>query len=49
MTDQPTNGGAKPQARTRAEERAEAIKTPSRLELAERIEALERELAEARA
>jgi molecular chaperone GrpE len=49
MTDQPTNGGAKPQARTRAEERAEAIKTPSRLELAERIEALERELAETRA
>jgi molecular chaperone GrpE len=49
MTDQPTNGGAKPQARTRAEERAEAIKTPSRLELAERIETLERELAETRA
>jgi molecular chaperone GrpE len=49
MTDQPTNGGAKPQARTRAEERAEAIKTPSRLELAERIEALERELAETHA
>ncbi len=49
MTDKPTNGGAKPQTKTRAEERAEAIKTPSRLELAERIEALERELAEARA
>jgi molecular chaperone GrpE len=49
MTDQPTNGGAKPQARTRAEERAEAIKTPSRLELAERIETLEQELAETRA
>lgn len=49
MTDQPTNGGGKPQTKTRAEERAEAVKTPSRIELAERIEALERELAEARA
>ena len=33
--------------RARAEERAEAVKTPSRIELAERIEQLERELAEA--
>ena len=49
MTDEPTNGGAKPQTRTRAEERAEAVKTPSRIELAERIEVLERELAETRA
>lgn len=49
MTDEPTNGGAKPQTKTRGEERAEAVKTPSRLELAERIEALERELAETRA
>ena len=49
MTDEPTNGGAKPQTKTRAEERAEAVKTPSRIELAERIEALERELAEASA
>ena len=49
MTDHPTNGGAKPQTKTRAEERAEAVKSPSRLELAERIEALERELAEVRA
>ena len=49
MTDHPTNGGAKPQTKTRAEERAEAVKTPSRLELAERIEALERELAEVQA
>ncbi len=53
MTDQRTNGegngGAKPQTKTRAQERAEAIKTPSRLELAERIEQLERELAEVRA
>lgn len=46
MTDEPTNGGAKPRVKTRAEERAEAIHTPSRLELAERIERLERELAE---
>ncbi|HVM24357.1 MAG TPA: nucleotide exchange factor GrpE [Candidatus Limnocylindrales bacterium] len=49
MTDEPTNGGAKPQTKTRAQERAEAVKTPSRLELAERIESLERELAETRA
>ncbi len=49
MTDHPTDGGAKPQTRTRAQERAEAVKTPTRLELAERIEQLERELAEARA
>jgi molecular chaperone GrpE len=49
MSDQPTNGGPKPRTRTRAEERADAIPTPSRLELAERIEHLERELAEVRA
>ena len=49
MTDHPTNGGAKPPTKTRGQERADAIKTPSRLELAERIEQLERELAEARA
>ncbi|MGH2401987.1 MAG: nucleotide exchange factor GrpE [Candidatus Limnocylindria bacterium] len=46
MTDHPTNGGPRPRTKTRAEERAEAIKTPSRLELAERIELLERELEE---
>ena len=46
MTDQPTNGGPKPRTRTRAEERAEAVSTPSRIELAERIEELERQLAE---
>jgi molecular chaperone GrpE len=45
MTDQPTNGGTKPRTRTRAEERSEAVPTPSRIELAERIEQLERELA----
>jgi molecular chaperone GrpE len=49
MTDQPTNGGPKPATKTRAQERADAIKTPTRLELAERIEQLERELAETRA
>jgi molecular chaperone GrpE len=49
MTDHPTNGGAKPHTKTRAEERADAIKAPSRLELAERIEFLERELAETQA
>jgi molecular chaperone GrpE len=49
MNDHPTNGGAKPRAKTRAQERADAIQTPSRIELAERIEELERELADARA
>ena len=49
MTDEPTNGAPRPRGRTRAEERADAIKAPSRLELAERIELLERELDEARA
>ncbi len=49
MNDEPTNGGAKPRTRTRAEERAEAVKTPSRIELLERIESLERELADTRA
>jgi molecular chaperone GrpE len=46
MSDEHTNGGVKPKTKTRAEERAEGVKTPSRLELAERIEQLERELAE---
>jgi molecular chaperone GrpE len=49
MTDHPTNGGPKPQTKTRGEARADEIKTPSRVELAQRIEELERELAEARA
>jgi hypothetical protein len=47
MTDHPTNGGAKPQTKTRAEERAESIKAPSRAELAERIESLDREIGRA--
>ncbi len=46
MTDHPTNGGTKPRTKTRGEERAEAITTPSRIELLERIEQLERELEE---
>jgi molecular chaperone GrpE len=49
MTDHPTNGGGKPRTKTRAEERAEAVPTPSRLELAQRIEELERELGETQA
>jgi molecular chaperone GrpE len=49
MTDEPTNGGPRPRTKTRAEERAEAVTTPTRLELAERIEALERELSETKA
>jgi molecular chaperone GrpE len=47
MTDTKTNGDAKP--RTRAEERIAAAPVPTRSELLERIEALERELAEANA
>jgi molecular chaperone GrpE len=38
------SGGARAHAKTRGQERVEAIKTPSRVELADRIEALEREL-----
>ena len=49
MNDEATNGGAKPRTKTRAEERAEAVKTPSRIELLERIETLERDLSETRA
>ncbi|HEX7225203.1 MAG TPA: nucleotide exchange factor GrpE [Candidatus Limnocylindria bacterium] len=49
MTDEPVNGGQRPRPKTRAEERAESVRVPSRIELAERIELLERELSEARA
>jgi molecular chaperone GrpE len=49
MTDHPTNGGPRPRTKTRGEERVDAIKTPSRIELVERIEALERELEATRA
>jgi len=48
MTDGPTNGG-KPTTKTRAEERAEAVKTPSRTELLERTHELERQLEQATA
>ena len=49
MTDHPTNGGPRSRAtKTRGQERADAIQTPTRVELAERIEQLERELTEAR-
>ena len=47
MTDQPTNGGPRPRAtKTRGQERADAIQPTTRAELAERIEQLERELAD---
>ena len=53
MTDHPTNrtgnGGPAARSKTRGEERADAIKTPSRTELAERIAELERELEQVRA
>ena len=45
-TAAPSDG--EPRRRTRAEERAEGVHTPSRTELAERIAALERELEETR-
>ncbi len=49
MTDQPTNGGPRARStKTRGQERAEAIAAPTRTELAERIEQLERELDEVR-
>ena len=44
MTDRPTNGEPPRRPRTRAEERADAIPTPTRLELIDRIEALTRDL-----
>ena len=46
MTDQKTDGDARP--KTRAQERADAIRTPSRTELMERLEQALRELDEAR-
>jgi molecular chaperone GrpE len=49
MTDHPTNGGPRQRAaKTRGEERVDAITTPSRIELAERIGQLERELEDAK-
>lgn len=50
MTDQPTNGEPRRlRPRTRAEERADAIPTPSRIELLEQLERVTRELEEAKA
>ena len=46
MTDQKTDGDARP--KTRAEERADAIRTPSRVELMERLEQALREVDELR-
>jgi molecular chaperone GrpE len=46
MTDRKTDGDARP--KTRAEERADAIRTPSRVELMERLEQALRELDELR-
>jgi molecular chaperone GrpE len=49
MTDQPPNDRSTPsRTKTRGDERADAIRTPSRIELAERIEMLERELDDLR-
>ncbi|HET7636222.1 MAG TPA: nucleotide exchange factor GrpE [Candidatus Limnocylindria bacterium] len=47
MTDKSTDGEARP--RTRAQERADAVSAPSRVELLERNQALEQELEQARA
>lgn len=49
MTDQPPNDRSTPsRTKTRGDERADAIRTPSRTELAERIEMLERQLDDLR-
>ncbi len=48
MSDQPTNGGPRPRIKTRGQERVEAIQAPSRTELMERLEGLQRELEETR-
>ena len=49
MTDQPPNDrSTAPRTKTRGDERADAIKAPSRTELAGRIEILERELDDLR-
>jgi molecular chaperone GrpE len=46
MSDQPNGGPRQRTTRTRGQERADAIQPTSRAELAERIEQLERELAD---
>ena len=48
MSDQPTNGGPRPRTKTRGQERVEAIQAPSRTELMERLQQLQRELEETR-
>lgn len=49
MTDEPTNGDPRrSRPRTRGEERVEAIRTPSRTELLEKLEELTRELEAAK-
>jgi molecular chaperone GrpE len=48
MSDEPTNGGPRPRTKTLGQQRVDAIKTPSRIELVERIEQLERELEQVR-
>jgi molecular chaperone GrpE len=48
MTDEPTNGDPRPRTKTLGQQRVDEIKTPSRIELAERIEQLERELDDVR-
>jgi molecular chaperone GrpE len=47
MNDGPTNSGPAPQAKTRAQERIDSVRVPSRIELVQRIEELEHELAQA--
>ena len=51
MTDEPPTNGEprRSRSRTRAEERADAISTPSRIELLERLEEATRELEQAKA
>lgn len=49
MTDEPTNGDARPRAKTLGQQRVEQIKTPSRIELLEQLEELTHELEQARA
>ena len=45
---EPTNGDPRPRTKTLGQQRVDAIKTPNRIELAERIEQLERELEQVR-
>jgi molecular chaperone GrpE len=49
MTEDKTNGDARPRTRTIGEQRVEQIKTPTRTELLEKLEELTRELEAAKA